>query len=216
MPDKTVNNTETEIVIVLDRSGSMSSIIEGTLQGFNTFLKEQKNAAGEAFMTLVQFDDRYQIDYHGINAKHVADLNKDTYVPRGMTALHDAIGKTINELKTERPVIFVIITDGLENASREFNGTSVKALIEAKTKLGWKFVFMGANQDAVATGEKLGMDRKMSMTYTADNAHASTAFRNVASNTARYRGAMADGLVGLQAEEKLHFSAQQREESHEE
>lgn len=203
-----MNNTETEIVVILDRSGSMSSILEGTLSGFNTFLKEQKAAAGEAFMTLVQFDDQYQVDYSSVNVKHIADLNTSTYVPRGSTALHDAIGKTVNSFRdTNRNVVFAIITDGLENASREYTAGTIKTLIESKTKQGWKFVFMGANQDACLTGEKLGVDRKMSMTYTADNAHASIAFSAMSENTAKYRGARGQGLTG---DEDLLFSEKQR------
>lgn len=207
------NNTETEIIVVLDRSGSMSSILTGTIEGFNTFLKEQKNAAGEAFMTLVQFDDQYQIDYKSVNVKHLEGLNTNNFVPRGSTALHDAIGKTINDTKTDKPVVFVIITDGLENASREFRAPQIKALIEAKTKEGWKFVYLGANQDAVLVGESMGITRGQTMSYSANSIDTISAFASTASNTKAFRGAMASGMTADQATETLSFSKEQRDEA---
>jgi Mg-chelatase subunit ChlD len=206
----TNNKTETEIVVVLDRSGSMSSIIDGTLNGFNTFLKEQQSAAGVAFITLVQFDDRYQVDYKSVNSKLLAPLSVETYIPRGTTALYDAIGQTINGLGTARDVIFVIITDGLENASREFKADNIKKMIEKQTGAGWKFIFLGANQDAVLTGEALGVSQKMSMTYTASDIGANNAFAAMSSNATKYRGAKLDGLESM---ENLSFSADQRTSS---
>lgn len=209
-----MNNTATEIIVVLDRSGSMESIRKGTIEGFNTFLKEQKNAAGEAFMTLVQFDDQYQIDYKGVNVKHLEGLNTNNYVPRGSTALHDAIGKTINEYNSlGRNVVFVIITDGLENASKEFNRHSVKAMIEQRTNQGWKFVYMGANQDAVLVGESMGVSRGQTMSYFASNDTVQTAFASAASNTSKFRGATASGQSAEKAGEFLAFSKEQRDDS---
>lgn len=207
-----MNNT-TEIIVVLDRSGSMSSILTGTIEGFNTFLKEQKNAAGEAFMTLVQFDDQYQIDYKSVNVKHLEGLNTNNFVPRGSTALHDAIGKTINETKTDKPVVFVIITDGLENASREFRAPQIKALIEQKTKEGWKFVYLGANQDAVLVGESMGIHRGQTMSYGATSVDTVSAFASTASNTKAFRSAMAQGMSLQDAEENLLFSKKQRDDA---
>jgi predicted metal-dependent peptidase len=128
----------TQIVVVLDRSGSMGSISEATVNGLNSFIKEQKAAEGEAYMTLVQFDNQYQIDYKSKPISEVADLiDGETFVPRATTALFDAVGKTINELKTDDDVVFVIITDGHENASREFNQKGVFDLIEKKKSSGW-------------------------------------------------------------------------------
>jgi uncharacterized protein YegL len=110
--DQAEKAKQTEIVVVLDRSGSMQSIAGSTVDGFNTFLNEQQNAEGEAFMTLVQFDDRYEVDYKSVPVKDVSPLiNGETFKPRGMTALLDAIGKTVNELETDRDVVFVIITE---------------------------------------------------------------------------------------------------------
>jgi uncharacterized protein with von Willebrand factor type A (vWA) domain len=113
---------QTEIVVVLDRSGSMRSIDKATVEGFNKFLDEQKNSDGEAFITLVQFDDRYEMNYQSISVKDAdALVLNETFIPRGGTALLDAVGKTIEELKTDRDVVFVIITDGDENASKTYN-----------------------------------------------------------------------------------------------
>lgn len=198
--------TETEVVVVLDRSGSMSSCKTGTLEGFNTFLNEQQNAAGDGFMTLVQFDDQYQVDYQSVNSKLVAPLTDATFVPRGMTALHDAIGKTINGLKTDRDVVFVIITDGLENASREFTKESIKTLIEDKTKQGWKFIYLGANQDAVLVGSGIGVNAKMSMSYMSDDVHSNVAFSSTASNVSHYRGEKSRGIVA----DDISFADEQR------
>lgn len=198
--------TETEVVVVLDRSGSMSSCKTGTLEGFNTFLNEQQNAAGDGFMTLVQFDDQYQVDYQSVNSKLVAPLTDATFVPRGMTALHDAIGKTINGLKTDRDVVFVIITDGLENASREFTKEAIKTLIEDKTKQGWKFIYLGANQDAVLVGSGIGVNAKMSMSYMSDDVHSNVAFSSTASNVKDYRAAKSRGIVA----DDISFADEQR------
>lgn len=181
--------TQTEIVVVLDRSGSMGSIAEATVEGFNTFLSEQQNAQGEAFITLVQFDDQYEMNYKSIPVKEAkALINRETFVPRGSTALYDAIGKTINEMNTDRDVIFVIITDGHENVSREFRGESVKRMIETmENERGWKFVYMGANQDAVKTGAAFGMKAANSVTYAADSDHVKVAYMNVSDNLSNYR-----------------------------
>jgi hypothetical protein len=161
-----------EIVIVLDRSGSMATVQADTIGGFNTFIKNQKaQALGEMKVTLAQFDDRYDIVYSGMDIKDVPLLTSQTYVPRGMTALYDAIGKTINEVgerlshtpEKERPslVVFVTLTDGHENSSQEFKQAQVKDMIKHQTdKYNWQFVFLGADQDAFQA-ESLG--------YTASN-----------------------------------------------
>ncbi len=155
----------TEVIIVLDRSGSMVSIKSDMEGGLDQFFAEQKKEPGRCTVTLAQFDDKYEVVYSGRDLK---DVPKAFLDPRGMTALLDAVGKTINEVgsrlaKTEekdRPgrVIFLIITDGCENASREFSPKQVKTMIKEQTdKYNWLFVYLGANQDAFAEAGNLGI-----------------------------------------------------------
>ena len=158
-----------EIVVVLDRSGSMQDIKDDTIGGYNSFLEEQKRVKdSRCKVTLVQFDNEYLPVYGSVDVQEVEALNADTYVPRASTALFDAIGRTINETGArlaamsdhERPgkVIFVIITDGYENSSREFTSNRVKSMIaEQETRYSWSFVFLGADQDSFqADGLGLG------------------------------------------------------------
>ena len=188
----------TDITFVLDRSGSMSVVRDDTIGGFNTFLNEQKNAQGEAQLTLIQFDDHYDIVYTAQNVKVVAELDATTFVPRGWTALLDAIGRTINDTgarigamqEADRPskVIFVILTDGAENASKEFTREKINEMIKHQTETyNWDFVFLGANQDAISVGSGLGISAGNSMTYAANAQGTNDAFMSVASSMVSYR-----------------------------
>lgn len=208
---KKTKTAETEIVVVLDRSGSMSSILNATVDGFNTFLNEQKKAEGEGFLTLVQFDDRYELNYKSKPVKEVEELLANvSFIPRGSTALLDAIGKTINEVETDRDVVFVIITDGEENASKEFKLDVIKSTIEAKEKAGWKFVYLGANQDAITVGASLGIGMSNSISYNSNDASTRSAFMSTASNVSSYRNMKSMGKVDLNS---LDFSADQRDDA---
>lgn len=193
-----MKNDSTYISVVLDRSGSMQTIKNDTIGGFNAFLEDQKKAEGEALFTLAQFDHKFDLRYDGINIKKVAPLGETTYVPRGQTALHDAIGRTINSVgaklaamkETDRPakVIFVIITDGLENCSREFTGKQIKEMIEhQQQKYNWDFVYLGANQDAIAVGESMGMKRGNTMTYEENCEGTQIALKSISDNMKAYR-----------------------------
>jgi UDP-glucose 4-epimerase len=196
MANRQRNQNETEIVVVLDRSGSMGSIAQPTVDGLNSFINEQKAAEGDAFMTLVQFDNEYQIDYKSKSIKEVENLiNGETYVPRSTTALLDSIGKTINELKTDRDVVFVIITDGAENASHEFTRDQIFKMIENQTKKGWKFLFLGANQDSIAAGSSLGISSANSVNFNANSQSVNTMFSSVSSKMSNYRSAKSMGVV---------------------
>jgi uncharacterized protein YegL len=169
------------ISIVLDRSGSMGSVQDATIEGLNGFIKQQQSLKDvEATVTLVQFDDKYEVNYDFRPLKDVVPLNKATYQPRGSTALLDAIAKTIDATgkalaalpESLRPskVIFVIQTDGYENASREFTRNQVFDLIShQRDKYLWEFLFLGAGQDAIATAALYGIASKSSLSYTANN-----------------------------------------------
>jgi hypothetical protein len=215
---------QTEIVVVLDRSGSMGSISKSTVEGFNTFLNEQKNAEGEAFMTLIQFDDRYEMNYKSMPINEVPELiERETYIPRGSTALYDSVGKTINELQTDRDVVFVIITDGHENASREFKGEAIKKMIETlETENKWKFLYLGANQDAITAGAAIGVKASNSMSWAASEDGVTNTFYSMSANIGTYRMSKmkytADANVTMddflsQEAEKLGFSKEQRDKS---
>ncbi|WBL17199.1 vWA domain-containing protein [Sutcliffiella sp. NC1] len=162
-----MNNKLTEIIFLLDRSGSMAGLESDTIGGFNTFVRRQGELPGETKLTTVLFDDEYEILWEGVSAYSIS-LTDNEYFVRGTTALLDAVGKSIvsvgNRLKStsekDRPgkVIFVITTDGMENASREFTYEKVKKLItHQQEKYNWEFIFMGANIDAVKEADSLGI-----------------------------------------------------------
>ena len=182
----------TEMVFILDRSGSMGGLESDTIGGFNSMLREQQAVEGEAVVTTVLFDDRYELLHDRIDIKAVAPLSNKDYTVRGNTALLDAVGKTIKKVqsvqkntaedyKAER-VMFVIITDGLENASHKYSADQIKAQIEHQKKMyGWEFIFMGANMDAVAEAGRIGINADRAMNFQADAYGIGVAF-NVWSN----------------------------------
>ena len=170
----------TELVFILDRSGSMSGLETDTICGYNALLKKQKEETGEAIITTVLFDDHYELLHDRINLRGVRPITQDEYYVRGTTALLDAVGKTINKIgnalehtrEEVRPehIMFVITTDGLENASREFSSEKVKQMIEhQKSKYSWEFIFLGANIDAAETAAKVGISKDMAVNYHADS-----------------------------------------------
>jgi hypothetical protein len=183
-----MNANLTDITIVLDRSGSMMAVASETIGGFNHFLDEQKSVPGQATLTLNQFDDVFErvIDAKDIQA--APPLSRDTFKPRGYTALLDAIGRSINETgrrlaatpEPDRPgkVIVVIITDGKENRSREFTRDAIDEMIRhQREKYAWEFVFLGANQDAIDTAGKIGIKPAAAMTFAANSRGTSRAFK---------------------------------------
>jgi len=158
------------ISVVLDRSGSMASIADDIVGGFNRFLAEQRRTVGEARLTLVQFDSEapFEILIDGADVHLVADLHPAAYQPRGLTPLYDAVGQMIARIDTnigeragrglpEEDQVVVIITDGLENHSRHFHRAEVFGLIEERRRAGWVFVFLGADQDVYAEGGRIGV-----------------------------------------------------------
>jgi len=168
------------IVMVLDRSGSMSAIREDIIGGVNIFIADQAKFPGKCDVTLTQFDTEYEIVYQNQAINLVRPLDQNSFVPRGGTALLDAIGKTINSTATElvnlpedqKPgkVYFVIVTDGEENSSREFSLDKIKEMIEHYRNLGWSFVFLGANIDAIKVATSIGISAGSSMNYTCSSA----------------------------------------------
>lgn len=169
-----MNTQITEIIFLLDRSGSMSGLESDTIGGFNSFIKKQCSL-GRTHLTTILFDDRYEILHNGVDAGTVT-LTEKEYFTRGSTALLDAIGKTIidvglrlshlDEASYPNKVIFVITTDGLENSSKEFSYSKVKQMIERqKEACNWEFIFMGANIDVAAESHKLGINPTMAFKF---------------------------------------------------
>lgn len=169
----------TELVFILDRSGSMSGLEGDTIGGYNSMLKKQKDEDGEAIITTVLFDDRYEVLHDRVNIKRIEPITEKQYYVRGSTALLDAVGRTINKMVHEKRhtpeseqaehVMFVITTDGMENASREFNYERVRTMIEyQKNNYGWEFIFLGANIDAIKTAERFGIGSDRATNYNAD------------------------------------------------
>ena len=150
-------------VFLLDRSGSMESCWDDTIGGFNSFLSDQKATGGT--LTLIQFDHEYQVTCERTNIDDIKPLTRETYKPRGSTALLDAIGRLIKDWKGASNPSVVILTDGLENASHKFTKAHIKDLIEAKTKDGWTFAYLGANQDAFAEASSIGIAPGCTMNY---------------------------------------------------
>ncbi len=195
----------TDITIVLDRSGSMQNIKDDTIGGFNAFLQEQQAVPGQATLTLVQFDHEYEVIYQAVTLAEVKPLDGRSFIPRGNTALLDAMGRTINSLgerlaamaESERPekVIFVVLTDGQENSSQEFNVKQVKYLIEhQRENYAWEFVFLAANQDAIITAKAMGIAQGNALTYAANSAGTSAALSSLSSNMTNYRCGLTRGV----------------------
>jgi len=168
------NNNVTEVVFVLDKSGSMYDSKEDTIGGFNQTLDKQKEAQGQTNITTCLFSNGFTWLHDHIDIKSVQHLTSEDYQPNGCTALLDAFGESILKLenitkqtKTNK-VIFFIITDGLENASKEFTNERIKKMVEAKKELGWEFVFLGANMDAFATASSMGINVKNSANFKQD------------------------------------------------
>ena len=149
-------------VFILDRSGSMETCRDDTIGGFNAFVREQREFGGT--LTLVLFDHEYQVVYKNKPMSEVEPLTTDTFVPRGSTALLDAIGRTIKEMACTKPTV-VILTDGHENCSREYTKAHIKDLVSQCTKDGWTFVYLGANQDAFAEAGSLGIAPACTVNY---------------------------------------------------
>ncbi len=170
-----MKNSLVELVFILDRSGSMAGLEKETIGGYNSMIEKQKKEEGEALVTTVLFDHHYERITYRTPISEVKPLTEKEYYPRGMTALLDAIGRTIERIvlehkeeDKEKPdkTIFVITTDGLENASRNFNYNTIKEMITYEEKeYGWEFIFLGANFDVFNVTDRLGIRRERAVRY---------------------------------------------------
>ncbi|MEW6696110.1 MAG: vWA domain-containing protein [Bacillota bacterium] len=195
----------TELVFILDKSGSMGGLETDTIGGYNSMLK-QKAVEGECHITTVLFDNNYELLHDRIDIKAVSPITEKEYQVGGSTALLDAIGRTIHKIGNAQKhtaadyraekVMFVIITDGEENSSREYSSEKVKAQIERqKTKYGWEFIFLGANINAVETASRFGVSADRAQNFHADNEGVELNFRVMSEAVATFRecAAMPEG-----------------------
>jgi len=170
----------TELVMILDRSGSMGGLESDTIGGYNSMLEKQKKAEGQVLVTTVLFDDEREVLYDRVPLEQLPKMTEKEYYVRGCTALLDAVGSTVQHIarvqkntpEDGRPekTIFVITTDGLENASREYTYARVKKLVEQqKEKDGWEFLFLGANMDAIETAGRFGISADRAANYHSDH-----------------------------------------------
>lgn len=187
----------TDITLVVDRSGSMESIRDDAEGGINTLISEQAKLPGQALLTLVQFDTEYEFIHKGLP---ISQAPRYQLVPRGGTALLDAVGRAINETgarlaaipEADRPslVIFVVMTDGQENSSHEFNKATIREMIERQQSVyNWKFTFLGADASAFAEAASMGMAAGTAAQY--DRSKVAAAYRGTSSKMARMRGQQA-------------------------
>ena len=181
----------TEMVFILDKSGSMEYLTDDTIGGFNSMISQQKLEDGEAYVTTVLFSSNHRTLHNHVNVQDVQPITRKDYCAYGMTALLDAVGDTIDSIgerlsntpEDERPekVVFVITTDGYENDSRRFTKSKIKEMIEhQQEKYSWVFMFLGANIDAVGEARSLGIDTKFSKTYTASDVGTQSVYKAVA------------------------------------
>lgn len=183
------------IVVILDRSGSMASIKHDAIGGFNTFLAQQKAQPGKARMTLVQFDHEYEVLCDRKALSRTKKLSAETYVPRGATALLDAIGRTVGPIKPEKgeKVIVAILTDGHENSSREWTKAQINELIDAKRDEGFEFIYLGANQDAFAEAASIGINSIDTVNFQATGKGIRSAYETMANTVSDYRNSEVKG-----------------------
>jgi uncharacterized protein YegL len=197
----------TEIVFLLDRSGSMHGVTESTIAGVNRFIDEQKNVEGDARFSLILFDDRYERIIDQVYIGAVEHLTPDQYWVRGLTALNDAICRAIIETEAAirgrkdefkpNKVLFVVLTDGLENASEKYTIKDVSKMIREKEENGWKFLFLGANIDAFAVGGQYAIKNSGIAQIDYASISNNTAFAGISIAVAEYRstGTISDNWI---------------------
>ncbi len=187
--DNKTNNL-TELVFIIDKSGSMSPLRDDTIGGFNTMIQQQKSSGGQILVSTVMFSETSDVVHDRIDISNIKDLTRDDYAPMGCTALLDAVGNAVKHIsnihkyarKEDIPqkTLFVITTDGMENASTQYTQPQIKKLIEKqKEKYGWEFLFIGANIDSVETAGSMGIDARRAVNYTASKEGTRRLFKGV-------------------------------------
>lgn len=198
--DKKTKNNITEFVLILDRSGSMAGLEGDTIGGFNALIEKQKKEPGECYVSTVLFDNTVEILHDRAKLTDIKKLTEEEYFVRGCTALIDAVGGAIRHIKkihkyirpedVPNKTMFVITTDGMENASHQYDSDTVKEMIEQQKKeFGWEFLFIGANIDAVETAANIGIDRDRAVNYHADSKGTGILYETVSRTVCQMRKA---------------------------
>ncbi len=204
----------TKIAILLDRSGSMEPLRDSVIEGINGYIRTQQEGPDEATITIYRFDDEFETIVKDEDVKTEFRLTRDSYKPRGSTALLDSIAKGIHEFESvargAAQVLFVIQTDGEENSSTEYKGRFdlISDLIRRKTAEGWQFTFLGANIDAIGTASKLGIAGATAMQFSANAASNAALYKTLGQKTNCYRGTKGQ-LLSVQAD-SLSYTAEER------
>ena len=199
-------NEKTHIICILDGSSSMTGIIDESISAFNAFLKEQKELPDEATITVAIFNSphNYKVLYDNINIKNAEELDRTVWSPQGMTALYDAIGKTIKKDKEKLKklgdkapdkVLVCIVTDGEENCSRKYKLEDIKKLIKKREKKDWNFMYLAANQDAFQVGTSFGVSAGNTYTYEANTKGVMDMTQKLSYATTNYRGMSKDSVT---------------------
>ena len=206
----------TELVFILDKSGSMAGLERDTIGGFNSMIEKQRREAGEAYVSTVAFANESRVIHDRARLEEVEPLTRRDYTPGGCTALLDALGGAIRHIgnvhKYARPedvperTVFVITTDGMENASHRYGRREVKAMVERqKERYGWEFLFLGANMDAIAAAEDIGIRRDRAVKYVPDARGTELNYRVVSDTICRMRASeplSADWKAEIEEDEK--------------
>lgn len=186
-----------EIVGIVDRSGSMQSLVNDAIGGLNRFFEDQKKLPGKAMVTVALFDNQYELIYDNVPIAKVKKWTDKNYVPRGMTALLDAIGKTISTVKErqnalakkdfpEKTIVFVL-TDGLENASREYDKNAIQKLIDEQRGKDWEFIFLAADEATIKDAVSMGLRRADTQIFAKTSAGVGAAYVKTSAITTNYR-----------------------------
>ena len=208
----------TEIVFILDRSGSMCGLEADTIGGFNALIKKQKAEEGEAYVSTILFDDKQQVLHNRVALKNIKPMTRDEYFVRGCTALLDAVGGAIHYIgnahkyarEEERPekTLFIITTDGMENASRKYTYEKVKQMVQKqKEKYGWEFLFLGANIDAIGVAGRFGIDADRAVNYECDSKGTEVNYKAINKAVSQVRESARRRDVKLQADWKAEIEA---------
>ena len=214
----------TEIVFILDRSGSMSGLEKDTIGGYNSLIRKQKGEEGEAFISTVLFDDKVEVLHDRVSLDNIKPMTEDEYYVRGCTALLDAVGGAIHHIgnvhkyarKEDVPekTLFIITTDGMENASRRYSYEKVKHMIERqKEKFGWEFLFLGANIDAIEVAGRFGIQPERAVNYNCDSEGTAVNYKALSKAVSRVRQcsvAEIDLALGCDWKEEIEADYQKR------
>ena len=215
----------TEIVFILDRSGSMSGLEQDTIGGYNSLIRKQKNEEGEAIISTVLFDDQIEVLHDRVHLDKIKPMREEEYYVRGCTALLDAVGGAIRHIgnvhkyarneDVPEKTLFIITTDGMENASRRYSYEKVKHMIERqKEKYGWEFLFLGANIDAIEVAGRFGIQPERAVNYNCDSQGTAVNYKALSKAVSRVRQcsvAEMDVALGCDWKEEIEADYKARE-----